>query len=588
MLDTLTLRCREPDPRQAGRLVTGCLAVMLLALALVPDHAVLRPKMLWVEVLVAVAVAVAAAVPAVTGRMRLPGPAFLAAACLPVIVGLAWLALATPLSQALARDELVRLALLPAAAFAAASACGTPPRWRVLVGALLAGAAPVAALAVAQNLAGLLELPLARMERPASTFGNPVFLGAFLVMVLPAALAATLFERGALRWLGAVAAGFGLPALLATQSRWAWLGFAVALVAGTLRLVSERSLRWRMLGGLALLAALGLVLNRDVLSRPHEHGLIWRDTLRLVADHPWGVGPGQFHAEFLPYASPELLEAYPRHAVIINDAHSEPLQVLAELGWPGVLAGALILLALTLGVGRALGTAVPPDLPLATGLAAGLLGALVMSCGSPDQRFGVTPVTFGCLAGMLLAAIPAGMRRIPSIGRLALAGAGLAVLLLGVTRLQARLDLAGLLEPPPSLQGSAGSEAELRLMRELVSASPQDPEARYRLGVAAAGARHWAEAADAFEACVRLVPGLPTARRSAALMQAMAGRLDVAIPNLRDWLDAQPDDAEARYLLSYVHFALGDVAASLRETEALLARRPDHRLGRLLLERLRE
>jgi len=571
-----------------GSAVTGCVALLLLGLALLPDHAVLRHKAHWTEALLALSVAVAAILAAARGWAHpLPG-AFLAAACLPAAVGVTWLLLATPLSAALALDEIVRLALFPAAAFAAGTAADSPASRRVLLAALLAGAVPVGALAVAQHLAGLLELPLVRMERPASTFGNPVFLGAFLVLVLPSALAATLSGRGAPRWLGAAAAGFGLPALLATQSRWAWLGFAAAVVAGTLGLVTERRLRWRLLGGLALLAAVGLLLNRDALLRQHEHGLIWRDTLRLAADHAWGVGPGQFHAAFLPYASPELLEAYPRQAVIINDAHSEPLQLLAELGWPGVLAGLLALLALARDAMRALRAATTDDRPAAVGLAAGLLGAVVMSLGSPDQRFGVQPVAFGCLAGLLLAGHSGTTRRVPAVGRLALAGAGLAVLLLGGARLQARLELSELLEPPVSLQTTASAQAELRLVRELADEAPLDPQAHHRLGVAAAGARQWAEAADAFEACARLAPGLPAARRNAALMQAMAGRLDVAVPNLHDWLAVNPDDSEARYLLAYVHFAQGDVAASLRETEALLARQPDHRLGRLLLERLRE
>jgi O-antigen ligase len=568
--------------------VAGGVALLLLALALLPDHAVLRHKAHWTEALLAASVAGAAILAAGTGRLGPVAPAFLGAALLPAGVGAAWLLLAEPLSPALARDEVVRLSLLPLAAFAAGAVAGGRAGRRLLVGALLAGAVPVATLAVAQHLAGLLELPLSRMERPAATFGNPVFLGAFLVLVLPAALAATLCERGALRWLGATAAGVGLPAVVATQSRWAWLGLAVAVVAGTLWLVSDRRLRFRLLGGLLLLAAAGLLLNREALLRPHEHGLIWRDTLRLVADHPFGVGPGQFHAEFLPYASPELLEAYPRHAVIINDAHSEPLQLLGELGWAGLLAGGLALLVLAHAAVRALAATAPEDRPLALGLAAGLLGALVMSCGSPDQRFGVTPVVFGCLAGLLLSGQRPTALALTVPARILLAGAGLLVLFLGASRLHARLELSSLLAPPATLEAGAGAQAELRLVRELAAGAPQDPQACYRLGVAAAGARQWAEAADAFEACARLAPGLSAARRNAALMQAMAGRLDVAIPNLRDWLAAEPGDLEARYLLAYVHFAQGDVAASLREAEALLARQPDHRLGRLLMERLRE
>jgi O-antigen ligase len=587
--DALTLPApRIEPPGTLGRLGVVLFGISLVALVLVPDEAFLRSKVVAGESLLLAAAAVLLLAAARARALRLAAPGTLAAALLlPALAGL-WLAAGHPASRTLSLDELERLVLLPVGLLAGLLAGGAPGARRALLATLILTAIPVAAYAVAQNLAALLDLPLDRVERPAATFGNPVFLGAFLVLVTPLALAAALFDRSVLRWGGAVATGLALPALYATQTRWAWLGFAGALALGVLLLATSAA--WRR-GLLVLGAAAGLALaaaNLSVLQRASAHGLIWRDTLQLVADHPLGVGPGQFPVAFLPYASPELLAVYPRRETIVNDAHSEPLQVLAELGWPGLVAAALLLALLGRGAARAVRAAAADERPMVVGQAAGLAGMVVMSCGSPDQRFFASPMLFGSCAGLLLAIGPARVwpLRAPARGLLVLLAVALAAL---AWRTAAEgLAVRQLLTPPASLAQAPGASAEVTLQRERVAQSPQDPVARYDLGLALARERRWAEAADAVQTAALLAGGLAPFQRTLGLVQAMAGRTDEAVPNLRAALQQRPDDPEVRYMLAYIAFWRGDLGTSLQEVELLLAQHPDHALGRLLLRKLRE
>ena len=53
--------------------------------------------------------------------------------------------------------------------------------------------------------------------------------------------------------------------------------------------------------------------------------------------HPLlGTGFGTFYIEFPAYASTELRAAFPEKERIINDAHNEYLQTLAETGLAGL------------------------------------------------------------------------------------------------------------------------------------------------------------------------------------------------------------------------------------------------------------
>lgn len=566
------------------------LVVFLTVVALVPDSAVLRPKAHWARTALLAAGCLTLLAQGLRGRIRLPWPTFMAAALLVPAVAAAWWILGNPASSLLARDELVRLALIPAAFWIAATSLGSPGARRLYVGALVTLVIPVAALAVAQHLSGSLGLPLDRQERAFSTFGNPVFLGAFLVVTLPVCIGVALFSRGRERWLGAAASGLGLPALLATGSVGSWAALGVALALGATLLRPTGLPRGRFLVGAALALALLAAVAPEALLRERAHTLIWRDTWTMVTDRPAGVGPGQFLIEFPPYASDELLIIYPRGPSIVNDAHSEPLQLLAELGAPGLLGGLVALLALAAAARRVLREQPPgsEDRVLVAAAGAGLVGAVALSFVSPDLRFGVSGLLFGCQAG-LLASFGAGRAwGLPGgrTGRVAVASA--AVLLAGwlVQATLAAPEFAP--APPPPRATRSATDPVLLQLKARHERHPGDPDVLSALAEALYEAREFAAAAQAFRDLHVLAPGSGEVVANLALAEKAAQQHELAVEHFREALTYFPRQVDLRYGFAYSCWRTGDLRTATIEVEALLADEPEHALARILRERLRK
>jgi len=565
----------------------------VVVLALVPDGAVLRSKIVWAQALLLGAACVALGEQSLRGALRLNWAGFLlagagvvAVAALPLVVS------ADLASRALARDEVLRLAILPIGAWTVGSSLRTPANRRLALLVLQLSVIPVAGYALAQNLAGVLDLPLDRAARAASTFGNPLFLAAFLVLTTPLCAAGALFGTGANRWAGALATGLALPALLAAQSRWAWLGFGVSVVVGVLLLAPSRRTRRNLLIALGVAGAVVAAITIPVLTRPQSHALIWRDTWAMIQSAPWGIGPGQFPVAFLPYASPELLAAYPRPDVIVNDAHSEPLQILAELGWPGLVALLLSVALLVRSAAATLRRVATSDAEhpmLVAGLAA-LCGASVQSLGSPDLRFVSSTMTFAAVIGFCASFAPPRTWAVRGgrPARMLLALAAVAGLALVAQTTWSRHRIADLIRPLPIFQASPGNLALIASLQDDVAANPDDPERHYTLGVALAAEHHYADAAMAFRASARLAPGNPGVLRSLGIAEGLAGEFVAAVSNLRASLGVSPDDADALYVLAYAAYGMGDLRTCIESLEALLVIQPEHPQGRLLLARLRE
>jgi O-antigen ligase len=596
------LRSEAPGAPSAGggraleAIPIALLFGFLAAVACVPDTGILRAKVAWTEGLLVMASAAALLVQIAQGRIRAPWPVLLAGSLTPGAIALLMTWTREDLiSRWLARDEAERLLLFPLAFWCVAATACRPRGRRLFVGALSLSLLVVAALAVAQNLAEELRLPLSRYERPPSTFGNPVFLAAFLVFTVPICAVDALFATGWRRWAGALATGLALPALLATRSRWAWLGFAMSLCVGTTLLAPAGRWRRRLLLGLLVGGLLLLLLNQSVLRRPQQHALIWRDTLAMAADRPWGIGPGQFSVAFLDYASRELLEVYPPSKFVINDAHNEPLQILAELGWPGFAAIVLLVALLLRHVGRPLAdaTADPADRPLRVACLAAICGALVQSLGSPDLRFVVSTLMFGTIAGLAASVDEPVTLRLPgprvvrvALGLLVILGAGFAL-----RSAWSRLQLAELLRPAATVQRAppAGSSEDLVAQRsEEVADDPLNASRHYALGLALAVQHRYAEAAESFRTALLLQPDNVSVIRSLGVSEGLSGNFTTAAQHLRLALEAEPDSVELRYLYAYCCWRRGDIDASIKALERLLAAQPDHRQARLLLEKLRE
>lgn len=583
---------REPRPHVISWVL---LVGLFVVVAFVPDEAVLRQKAVWAKVALFAAAAVSLFETARAGwRPRVGAPLMAGLVGVTAVAG-AHLALSDLSSARLGWDELTRLALYPLGAWAAAAVLVDRRSSDRLGLAVCLVAIPVAAYAVGQHLADVLSLPIDRHQRAPSTFGNPVFLGAFLVLVLPWCLATAAFAPTRTRWVAAIATGLGLPALFATGSVGSWVAFGGAVAIGVLVAVPSRRLQLQVLGaGLVAAVVIGVV-GGDQIARQRAHTLIWRDTWTMVADHPFGIGPGQFHVEFTEYASPELLGVYPPGRHVINDVHSEPLQVLVELGWIGLAFAALALGALAV---RGYTTvARSQDVwrrAQAAAVFAGLAGTVLLSLTSPDQRFTVSVTTTAVFVGWLVALDPAA---VSSGRRLTTSGRAVAVLL-GVCALGAafwtadtRTRRSDLVLPHQVAAADAKARVaplELRQLEIARRARPRSADDQRDLATLLLQHGHFADAADAYRRTVAMGLDTPEVQRALGVAECSAGRFADAREPLGLALDAWPDDPDLRFTVAYVAWRVGDLPNAVRHAEEALARDPDHAYARLLMQTLRE
>ncbi|NWG16365.1 MAG: O-antigen ligase family protein [Chloroflexi bacterium] len=258
-------------------------------------------------------------------------------------------------------------------------------RREMLADGVLVGGAVVNLFGVTQVAAWAGAFGLERLPRPVSVFGNPNFLGAFLVVLIPLALSRAAASRSRVI---RVALGFyvllSLALLFLTFSRGAWVGLAAGGALWLwlmLRAGGQFSLRswWRvqpgglkavwLAGGAAALIAAALasiLLIRSLTAAGRDVGLrteLYAAAAQLFAEKPL-TGHGLFTygrgLVRLPGIEPDKPHSH---------AHNIVLQIAAETGLPG-LAALAVTLALMARAVRANWKPSPPDpdlSPIVTG-----------------------------------------------------------------------------------------------------------------------------------------------------------------------------------------------------------------------------
>ncbi len=250
--------------------------------------------------------------------------------------------------------------------------------------------------------------------RVGGLLGQPVYLGAVAVLLVPVAagVAADPDEGRGWRRAAAAAATGGVVALLATQTRGAWLGAALALAVAWPRLAPPVR-AWvaakprAVVAGLALAALLALVplgartaagLDPDA---PGGRGRVddWVVAARVVAAHPLtGVGPEGYRIAAPAHVDDGYARRHGRDEVL-DRAHNGPLDVAVSAGIP-----AAALYVVVLGGAVAAGVRVvrrSPD-PVLAGAAAGVVAWVgQLAVGFPIAE--VDPLAW-LLAGAVVAA----------------------------------------------------------------------------------------------------------------------------------------------------------------------------------------
>lgn len=235
------------------------------------------------------------------------------------------------------------------------------------LGAVALGAVLTAAIGYAQRLG---YGPPAAADQygevlPTAAFGHANFAAQAVLPAVVGGAAALLAARGRLAAAaGAALVAAGLPFLLQTSSRGAWLAAAAGLALTlAVMLLKPWGLRRRALAGLAVSLALaaGLVAARPQTADRIRDALnaqspatavrlaVWNDAFPLIFKVPvFGFGPGQFLYRFPEFWSEETAKrVFTGGPHLVENPHNDWLAFALDAGWPAVVAlGAALLLVL--------------------------------------------------------------------------------------------------------------------------------------------------------------------------------------------------------------------------------------------------
>ncbi|WP_198806785.1 O-antigen ligase family protein [Leptolyngbya sp. BL0902] len=217
---------------------------------------------------------------------------------------------------------------------------------------LVAVAAGVALISLAlgwPEVASLSSQDFFTALRNHQPLGHHNFVGGYLGLTLPLAVAAALALSGPGRWAAAGAVGLITTALYLSGSRGAALGFIVWLVGawawGLGRAHQDHRWRWGLMGVVPL-GAMGLALGLNPRLRGWfsmagaadgptlDRWFMLRLGGNILADRPWvGVGPGVMSRMSNLYRPIETGAGLDH----IQQLHNTPVQIAGELGLPGLI-----------------------------------------------------------------------------------------------------------------------------------------------------------------------------------------------------------------------------------------------------------
>jgi O-antigen ligase len=420
--------------------------------------------------------------------------------------------------------------------------------------------------------------------RPFSTMGNPDFLAAFLLAVLPVAVFQWMSGRSA--W-SAVQAGSMVAALLLTQSRGAWLG-AVAGMVSVPFLLYRTGTRLQPAGGLLkpalvlLLVAAGFFSlhgpARERLSRTFSTGhfdaagrlFMWKAGLGMVRERPvTGTGPGGFGMAYPAWHARGLAKNPGFPWFYTENAHNDFIQLPAELGIPvfGLLAWVWVIF-----VWMALRLARAGD-RIALGLLVGFISLQVDALFNFPWYIVPTLAWFWVSLAVLAGGTPGGNpgRNRGPILPAVLAGLALVFALFRDVQANAWLKLSGdyLL---------AGRNPEARLCADNAVKRWAWWEGRTRgynnASLASYSMDDFASAEKYSLASLALAPQMPASISQLALVQARMGNVAAAEKNCREALQLNPHQAEAWHVLGNLAFMRRDLRGAQEAWEKAYAENP--------------
>ncbi len=303
-----------------------------------------------------------------------------------------------------ALSELKRSLLSLTAYLAAANVLDTIKKRDTALGFLLSGSSIAILYGIMQRYGGLWRIQVPQFGRVISTFGNPIFFAAYAVIVLPMALGMFFYSKNFFsKLLLCCFLTAGLIAVYFTQTRAAFIAIGVSAAVFIILSIKSAIKKGTFIAALILALAVFTFATKNIWSRQQAHTLIWRDTLTMWAQQPFfGTGPGTFHIYFPQYASKELRAIWPQEQSIINDAHNEYIQYLAETGIVGfgIFLWMIIALFKNAAALRIKSTGQSENY-LISGFIASAAGILAQNMFSVDMRFIISSVYLFITAGFI-------------------------------------------------------------------------------------------------------------------------------------------------------------------------------------------
>ncbi|MFH1283050.1 MAG: tetratricopeptide repeat protein [bacterium] len=465
------------------------------------------------------------------------------------------------------------------------------------------------------------QIEVPKMDRVMSTFGNPIFFAAFLIVVLPSIFSCLyIFKHWLLRlFLTAVALAV-LIAIYYSKTRAAWIAAVFGLISWFLLVESNQNWiwikglykrKWVVLGGIAGIIVIHLVLFAgnsaykksvgntvnyflQIAHRQQAHPLIWRDSLRMWRANPLiGVGLGSFHVYFPEFASDELKSIWPQGKFIVNDAHNEYIQILAEIGVTGFSIFILLLCAYVLQIKRLWMQKIGNRNILISGLFAGSAALMLQNFFSVDMRFVISSASLFFAAGM---ASSWEERRWEFYLKKDVV---IRALLLGIICVVGFYSFKELVKPYIAYrelkkQKSFFDEKVLDPaktigdLQKLAEEFPTESKIFERLGWVYSKEKMWNKAIESYLKSIELDPNLMSAYNNLGNIHYKINRLDKAIEFYKKAISIDPKSFDAYLNCGTAYYQKGMLKEAAEEFEKVLKMDPNNYKAISMLKRMTE
>lgn len=438
---------------------------------------------------------------------------------------------------------------------------------------------------------GMLRVP--QFDRVMSTFGNPIFFAAHVVIVIPIILGLFAQNKNALARLFLGIMGIAaFTALYWSQTRAAFIACALSLVVFLLLAVESKKKKQVLLAAVAILCVAAALGTHRIWNRHQAHTLIWRDSLAMWLHTPWtGIGPGTFHIYFPQYASEELKKVWPQDKFIVNDAHNEYVQYLCETGILG-FGVFLLLIASFYRTAFIVYRKRPQDRAIISGLIASATGILAQNFFSVDMRFIISAVYLFIVMG-LVASFDDDTTASPRLGP---GGRAACFMAIAFTCL---LTYQKVLEPYRAQQKVAATPdffdekvlEPARTIADLETLAKQYPNQALvfeKLGWVYAKEKNWPRAIESYLTANRLNPRSAGPLNNLGNISFLNGDRNAAITYWTQSLAINPGQVDSRLNLATAYFYQGKLKEAAAELKEVLKTDPHNEKAIVMLKQMTE